>query len=208
MTRLFGFLLLICIAGVALGTDREFGHPLFRTFNAHDYGEVGQVFSVTEDPQGPMLFGCEDAIMVFDNNRWETIPAPGTGYIRSFAADSRGVVWFTSTTQIGYLSKVDGKYRVVKVYDGSLGIGSHVIVDGDRLYFASQAGLLEWNDGHISQHPWPTDSMTHFPRLFPIASIADEFEVQAALHGLQPLRRHSVDALSDARAEMTFESTT
>jgi len=162
MTRLFGFLLLICIAGVALGTDREFGHPVFRTFTAHDYGEVGQVFSVTEDPQGPMLFGCEDAITVFDNNRWETIPAPGTGYIRSFAADSRGVVWFTSTTQIGYLSKVDGKYRVVKVYDGSLGIGAHVIVDGDRLYFASKAGLLDWGDGHISQHPWPTDSMTPF----------------------------------------------
>src|SRR5258708_6540277 len=47
----------------------------------------------------------------------ETIPMPGTGYIRSFAADSRGVVWFSSSTQIGYLSRVDGEYRVVKVYE-------------------------------------------------------------------------------------------
>jgi signal transduction histidine kinase/outer membrane protein assembly factor BamB len=109
-----------------------------------------------------MLFGCEDAIMVFDNNRWETIPTPGTGFLRSFAADSHGVVWFTSSTQIGYLSKVDDKYRVVKVYDGSLGIDSRVIVDGGRVYFASDAGFLEWKDGHISQHPWPTDSMTPF----------------------------------------------
>ncbi|HEX4201231.1 MAG TPA: histidine kinase dimerization/phospho-acceptor domain-containing protein, partial [Chthoniobacterales bacterium] len=121
---------------------------------------MGQIFTITEDPRGPMLFGCEDAIMVFDNNRWETIPTPGTGYIRSFAADSHGLVWFTSSTQIGYLSKVDGKYRVVKVYDGSLGMDSRVIVYGGRLYFASEAGLLDWDNGHISQDHWPTDSMT------------------------------------------------
>ena len=156
MFKLCGFLLLICNAGLALGTDREFGHPIFRTFTARDYGELGQIFTITEDPQGPMLFGCEDAIIVFDNNRWETIPAPGTGFIRSLAADSHGVVWFTSSTQIGYLSKVDGKYRVVKVYDGSLGMESRVIAEGGRLYFASDPGLLEWNDGHISKHPWPT----------------------------------------------------
>ncbi|MBV8211593.1 MAG: hypothetical protein JOZ08_00025 [Verrucomicrobia bacterium] len=162
MIKFFGFLLLICSAGIVLGTDREFGHPIFRTFTAHDYGEVGQIFTIIEEPQGPMLFGCEDAIMVFDNNRWETIPTPGTGYIRSFAVDSHGVVWFTSSTRIGYLSKVGGEYRVVKVYEGSLGIGSRVIVDGGRLYFASQAALLAWDDGHISQHPWPTDSMNPF----------------------------------------------
>jgi signal transduction histidine kinase/CheY-like chemotaxis protein len=162
MIKFFGFLLFICNPVLVLAADREFGHPIFRTFTAHDYGEVGQIFTTAEDPQGSMLFGCEDAIMVFDNNRWETIPAPGTGYIRSFATDSHGVVWFTSTTQIGYLSRVDGQYRVVKVYDGSLGIDSRVIVGGGRLYFASAAGLLEWEEGHLSQHPWPTNSMTPY----------------------------------------------
>jgi signal transduction histidine kinase/CheY-like chemotaxis protein len=162
MIKFFGFLIFICSSGVVLGTDREFGRPLFRTFTAHDYGEVGQIFAITEDPQGRMLFGCEDAILVFDNNRWETIPTPGTGFIRSFAADSHGKIWFSSSTQLGYLSRVDGKYQVVKVYDGSLGIDSRIIVDGDRLCFTSEAGLLTWNNGHISQQPWPTDSMTPF----------------------------------------------
>jgi signal transduction histidine kinase/CheY-like chemotaxis protein len=162
MIKFFGFLFLICSAGVVLGIDREFGHPLFRTFTAHDYGEVGQIFTITEDPQGPMLFGCEDAILVFDNNRWETIPTPGTGFIRSFATDSHGVVWFCSSAQIGYLSRVDGKYQVVKVYDGSLGFDSRVIVNGDRLYFASESGLLNWDNGHISKQPWPTESMTPY----------------------------------------------
>jgi signal transduction histidine kinase/ActR/RegA family two-component response regulator len=162
MIRFLGVFLLISSAGIVLGTDREFGHPMFRAFTAHDYGEVGQFFSIIEDPQGPMLFGCEDAIVVYDNNRWETIPTPGTGFIRSFAADSHAMVWFASSTQIGYLSKVDGEYRVVKVYDGWLGSAPSVIVGDRRVYVASEAGLLEWDDGHISQHPWPTASMATF----------------------------------------------
>src|SRR5260221_7451655 len=109
-----------------------------------------------------MLFGYEDAILVFDNNRWETISTPETGFIRSFAADNHGVVWFSSSTEIGYLSRIDGRYGVVKVYDGPLGIDSRIIVDGDRLYFTSDAGLLSWNNGHMSQQPWPTDAMTKF----------------------------------------------
>src|SRR5260221_11772640 len=134
MIKCFGFLWCICNAGMVLAADREFGHPIFRTFTAHDYGEVGQIFAIMEDPQGHMLFGCEDAILVFDGNHWETIPTPGTGYIRSFAADSRGVVWFSSSTQIGYVSRVDGDYRGVKIYDAELGISSRVLVNGNHLY--------------------------------------------------------------------------
>ena len=144
MIKCFGFLLFICNAGIVLAADREFGHPIFRTFTAHDYGEVGQIFAITEDPQGRMLFGYEDAILVFDNNRWETIPTPETGFIRSFAADNHGVVWFSSSTEIGYLSRIDGRYGVVKVYHGPLGINSRIIVDGDRLLATS---LLCWGTG-------------------------------------------------------------
>jgi len=104
MIKLFGLVLLIFGACTALAIDREFGHPLFRTFTAHDYGQVGQIFAVTEDARRRMLFGREDAVLAFDNNRWETIRAPGTGFIRWLAVDDRGVVWFRSNTQIGYLS--------------------------------------------------------------------------------------------------------
>jgi hypothetical protein len=82
MSKLFGLLLFISTAGIVLGIDGEFGRPIFRTFSAHDYGaEVGQIFAIIEDPRGHMLFGSEDAILVFDGNHWETIPTPGTGFI-------------------------------------------------------------------------------------------------------------------------------
>jgi hypothetical protein len=126
MIKFFGVVVFLCNVGGLFGADREFGHPPFRTFTAHDYGEVGQIFAITENAEGRMLFGCEDRILVFDNNRWETIATPGAGFIRSFAVDRRGVVWFSGGSEIGYLSRVDGEYRVVKVYEGPLGVNSGI----------------------------------------------------------------------------------
>ena len=160
MATFFVFLVLICSGGLVHGTDREFGHPLFRTFTAHDYGEAGQIFAVTEDSDGRMLFGCQDAILVFDNNCWGTIPAPGTGYIRSLAIDQHGVVWFSSSTEIGYLSREDGVARLVRVYHGALGQDSRILVADGRLYFVTQTGLLLWKDGFVSRQAWPTDWIT------------------------------------------------
>jgi hypothetical protein len=83
MIKLVGLVLFVCCVDVVFGADREFGHPPFRTFTARDYGEVGQIFAIGQDPEGRMLFGCEDRILVFDNNRWETTATPGAGFIRS-----------------------------------------------------------------------------------------------------------------------------
>jgi outer membrane protein assembly factor BamB len=159
MTTLFAFVFFICSICTALANNREFGHPLFRTFTARDYGEVYEIYAVTEDAQGRMLFGCQDTILAFDNNRWEAIPAPGTGFIRWLTVDSRGVVWFGSSTQIGYLSRVDGKYRLVKVYKGSFGPHSQAVVADGRIYVSSETGLIIWDSGHISQQPWSRDVM-------------------------------------------------
>ena len=89
MIKLIAVAFFLFSFGTALAANREFGHPLFRTFNAHDYGDAYEIYAVTEDQEGRMLFGCQDAILAFDNNRWETIPAPETGYIRWLAVDSQ-----------------------------------------------------------------------------------------------------------------------
>ncbi len=159
MIKLLGFAFFICSLCAARATDREFGHPLFRTFTAHDYGDAYAMYAVTEDQEGRMLFGCQDAILAFDNNRWETIPAPETGYIRWLAVDSQGLVWFGSSTQIGYLARIDGKYLLVKVYHGSFGAESRGVVTGGQLVLSTETGLVIWRNGHISQQPWPTDLM-------------------------------------------------
>jgi signal transduction histidine kinase/CheY-like chemotaxis protein/streptogramin lyase len=153
------FLFGLCTASAA---NREFGHPLFRTFNAHDYGDAYEIYAVTEDEEGRMLFGCQDAILAFDNNRWETIPAPEAGFIRWLAVDSQGLVWFGSSTQIGYLTRIDGKYLLVKVYYGSFGPESRGVVTGGRLVLSTETGLVIWRNGHISQQPWSTDLMKPF----------------------------------------------
>jgi signal transduction histidine kinase/CheY-like chemotaxis protein len=148
------FLSSIC---TTLAANLEFGHPLFRTFTAHDYGDAYEIYAVTQDEEGRMLFGCQDAILAFDNNRWETIPVPETGYIRWLAVDSQGLVWFGSSTQIGYLARTNGKYLLVKIYHGSFGPESRGVVTGGQLVLSTEAGLVIWRNGHISQQSWSTD---------------------------------------------------
>jgi hypothetical protein len=75
MIKLLGFAFFICSLCAARATDREFGHPFFRTFTAHDYGDAYEIYAVTEDEEGRMLFGCQDAILAFDNNQWYSISA-------------------------------------------------------------------------------------------------------------------------------------
>jgi len=162
MIKFFGLLLLICCAGTARAADREFGHPLFRTFTAHDYGEVGQIFATTEDLQGRMLFGVSNAFLAFDNNRWQKIPALGTGSILSLAVDSRGFVWFSSPTQVGYLSRADGEYQVVKVAEGWFGADSRILVNGSQIYIIGEGGFFFWNNGQISKLPCPVDLRNSF----------------------------------------------
>jgi signal transduction histidine kinase/CheY-like chemotaxis protein len=162
MIKLIAFAFFLFSFCTTLAGNREFGHPLFRTFNAHDYGDAYEIYAVTEDEEGRMLFGCQDAILAFDNNRWETIPAPETGYIRWLAVDSQGLVWFGSSTQIGYLARIDGKYLLVKVYHGSFGPESRGVVTGGQLVLSTETGLIIWRNGHISQQPWSTDLMKPF----------------------------------------------
>jgi signal transduction histidine kinase/ActR/RegA family two-component response regulator len=162
MINFFLFFVFICSTGVALGSDQEFGHPLFRTFTAHDYGELGQIFSITEDPQGRMLFGASNALLAFDNNRWQKIPAPGAGFIRSLAVDSRGTVWFSSSTQIGYLSRVDGEYQVVKVSDGWFGADCRILVSGSQIDIIGEGGLFFCNNGKVSKLSCPIDLRNPF----------------------------------------------
>jgi signal transduction histidine kinase/CheY-like chemotaxis protein len=162
MIKLIAFAFFLFSFCTTLAANREFGHPLFRTFNAHDYGDAYEIYAVTEDEEGRMLFGCQDAILAFDNNRWETIPAPETGYIRWLAVDSQGLVWFGSSTQIGYLTRIDGKYLLVKVYHGSFGPESRGVVTGGQLVLSTETGLIIWRNGHISQQPWSTDLMKPF----------------------------------------------
>ena len=61
MIALFGFLILILCANVVDASGPEFGHPLFRTFTAHDYGDAYEIYAATQDQEGRMLFGCQDA---------------------------------------------------------------------------------------------------------------------------------------------------
>lgn len=145
--------------GFDLATAQEFGHPLFRSFRMASHGPVGQVSAVAEDAQGPMLFGCRNTILTFDNYRWATIDTPETGSISGLAVDEAGTVWYSTSTQIGYLSSAGTERHTVKVYGGSFGARPKIICFGHKIYFGTENGLLTWANGKLSVLPWTDDSI-------------------------------------------------
>jgi signal transduction histidine kinase/CheY-like chemotaxis protein len=150
---------LIGRADIARGSSTEFGQPPFRTFTDHDYGERKNLYTPIQDHQGRMLFGSQNAISTFDNSRWETIPAPDTGFIQSFAVDDHGTVWFCSSSEIGYVSEMAGADRVLKVASGAFGTSARIITQGEAVYVATGERLLVWSNGRLSGYPWPSSSI-------------------------------------------------
>jgi signal transduction histidine kinase/CheY-like chemotaxis protein len=146
-------------AGQVRASNQEFGHPLFRSFTPQEFGEFGPALALTEDSQGRMFFGYRNAIAFFDNNRWQIISAPGTGDIRSLATDNRGTVWFSSSTEIGYLAKVASGFRVLRIADGAFGIFSTIVTKDKAVYVSTGDALLVWNNGHLTRLAWPSGSI-------------------------------------------------
>ena len=159
MSKFVGLVTFLCGISLVRASDNELGHPLFKTFSVRDYGQLGPTLAVTQDRQGRMLFGYRDAFAIFDNNRWETIAAPGIGAIRSLAADRLGRVWFSSERTLGYISKVGGVYHVAKIEWGNFGRFPKIIMQNDDLYVATQDRLLLWNHERFSRLAWPADSI-------------------------------------------------
>ena len=87
-TLFFVFLVFICSAGLVLGTDREFGHPLFRTFTAHDYGEAGQIFAVTEDSDGRTFMSLIAGSMYASTEEQQIVDAVSGVFAALSAEDS------------------------------------------------------------------------------------------------------------------------
>src|SRR5580704_9528844 len=84
----------------------EKGLPFVTNFHPIDYHSYPQNFSVIEDDRGLMYFGNQGCLLEYDGVKWKKIPvaANGTVAIRSLAKNKKGVIYYASISDFGYLS--------------------------------------------------------------------------------------------------------
>src|SRR5580704_5460622 len=84
----------------------EKGLPFVTNFHPNSYHSYPQNFSVIEDDRGMMYFGNQGYLLEYDGVKWKKIPvaANGTVAIRALAKNKKGVIYYASISDFGYLS--------------------------------------------------------------------------------------------------------
>jgi signal transduction histidine kinase len=84
MIKFFVFVAFIYSTRIVLGSNREFGHPLFRTFTACDHGGIGPALTVTQDSQSSLTI----ALSKFDPARvFLSIGVESEEYVLAFTIE-------------------------------------------------------------------------------------------------------------------------
>src|ERR1700722_4565938 len=84
----------------------EKGLPFVTNFHPNDFHSYPQNWSILEDSSGLMYFGNQGYILEYDGVKWKKIPvaANGTVAIRSLAKNKKGLIYYASISDLGYLS--------------------------------------------------------------------------------------------------------
>src|SRR5580698_7909971 len=84
----------------------EKGLPFVTNFHPNDFHSYPQNWAVIEDNRGLIYIGNQGYILEYDGVKWKKIPvaANGTVAIRSLAKNKKGVIYYASISDFGYLS--------------------------------------------------------------------------------------------------------
>ncbi len=165
-----------CLALVPMlrAADDGFFHPeagrlLVRSFSASEYGTNPQVWTMLQRADGVRYFGCYGGIAEYDGSTWQALPSP-LGSFRGFAQTPDGRVYFTATSDLGWIDHApDGSLRLQSLAatlpPESLPAGpfAELAVYDGKLHISTTKGVVRWN-GQAVDRFWPMEG-TRTPRL-------------------------------------------
>ncbi len=79
------------------------GLPFITQYTDKDYGDVGQVWAITQDNRGVMYFGCNYGLKTYDGKVWKTYAIPQSTILRSLATDDKGIVYYGAEGDFGVI---------------------------------------------------------------------------------------------------------
>jgi signal transduction histidine kinase len=143
----------------------ERGLPLIRNFPPRTYRAHEQVWSIVIAPNGELLAGNNDRVLVFDGFEWRHVPVPGASFVRELRAGADGTVWVGGVNELGRLRRgADGEWRyeslraLVPEGLGNLGPLWKIHVREDGVWFQGNSAALRW-DG-VRFDVWPMQERT------------------------------------------------
>ncbi len=144
MKKLLGFLVFVFfISNNIFSQVNKDGLPFITRYSDKDYGDVGQVWAITQDNHGVMYFGCNYGLKTYDGKTWKSYNNPNSTIIRSLASDDNGVVYYGAEGDFGVILPNDeGELTFHSLYldkftGDSINFGSvwKTLIADNKIYF-------------------------------------------------------------------------
>lgn len=104
MKKLLGFLFLaFFILNNLFSQVNKDGIPFITKYTDKDYGDIGQVWAMTQDNKGMMYFGCNYGLKTYDGKNWKSYNNPQSTILRSLATDNKGNVYYGAEGDFGMI---------------------------------------------------------------------------------------------------------
>jgi len=144
MKKLSGFLFFVFFALNSLFSQvNKDGLPFITQYTDKDYGDVGQVWAITQDNRGVMYFGCNYGLKTYDGKVWKSYNNPNSTIIRSLTSDDDGIVYYGAEGDFGIILPNDeGELTFHSLFldkfnGDSINFGSvwKTLIAGNKIYF-------------------------------------------------------------------------
>ncbi len=110
------FLLFFILTNIFSQINKD-GLPFITHYTDKDYGDVGQVWAITQDNRGVMYFGCNYGLKTYNGKIWNSYISPYSTSVRSLTTDDNGNVYYGAEGDFGImLPDVKGKLNFHSLY--------------------------------------------------------------------------------------------
>lgn len=149
--------LLIIMSGSNLLSDLKMATPFIHNYSQKEHGLHPQNWAAVQDNRGVMYFGNSGGLLEFDGKNWKKIKVKQNLIISALGKDSKGVIYYGSVGEFGYLaSNSDGELQCVSLtnklnsYEKDFNIIKKVLATSTGIYFFTQKKIFCYHDNKIS----------------------------------------------------------
>ena len=147
--------IILAILIFVFGISGYANYPLVRNFQRETYKAGTQNWSIVQDNQNSMYFANNNGLLIFDGEKWTTVPIKNRTNVRSLLYTKDGRFYASTFNDFGYFKKQNNQFFYHSLSE-KLNINKQEsnalfsIIDGNKvIYFQGEKNIYEYSGSKI-----------------------------------------------------------